>query len=642
MNTQLFNLPKEAYSRTKADQLYKEDRIKALQYVQHYIFHCYYPAGYLFWDYSDYTFRRYTAKEIKETFIPNSITIEKKKVKKLIKIDDKVEDEKDIKEIQTKHSFIKDFDDINILFKCVSEVNKPIIYKENEEYYLNLFMGMQEKYKIDKKYDDFDDETKEQTQALLEHIKNIWCSGSEEHYNFILKWICNVFHFKQNKVGLYLKSGQGTGKGTITNFLLNILGNMGCITQKKKVVTDWNASLSGKVLFVIEEIGFNSPSEWKTFSGILKTYITEPKIAVEDKGKSIYEVDNHLNVIINSNFSAVNIETDDRRWCVLDISNDRKGDIEYFKKLNSYTIKDDVKICFYKYFEEMEEPDNYMVPPITNSKIDIINDNLDPVLKFIKNNYLLQKQSINTSLKELFNEFIASFDGDRKYTIIKFNKTIRDNFGEIDKNNKIYKSMGIEKIKYTNEELLKLYQKNKWIHETDEFITDEEKTNEEDEELNELKEENEKLKEEIERLKKLLEEKEKPKEKPKKETKEEIKKPIKKEVKKEIKKDDDDDDIEIKDDYFEEEIMKEEVKETKKKEVKKDDDDDLTIYFEEEVKQQPKQPKPKPRRTRRQYKEKTEEELNEELKKETRIFEENKKKGNLKTENFFILDDDDD
>ena len=513
MNSLLFNLPKEPYSRAKADKLYKEDRIKALQYVQHYIFHCYYPAGYLFWDYTDYTFRRYTSKEIKETFIPNSITIEKKKVKKLIKIDDKVEDEKDIKEIQTKYSFMKDFDDINILFKCVSEVDKPIIYKENEEYYLNLFMGMEEKYKIDKKYDDFDDETKKQTQALLEHIKNIWCSGSEEHYNFILKWICNVFHFRQNKVGLYLKSGQGTGKGTITNFLLNILGNIGCTTQKKKVVTDWNAQLSGKVLFVIEEIGFNSPAEWKTFSGILKTYVTEPIIAVEDKGKSIHTIKNHLNVIINSNFSAVNIETDDRRWCVLDISNDKKGDIEYFKKLNSYTIKDDVKICFYKYFEEMEVPDCYMVPPITNSKIDIINDNLDPALKFVKNNYLLQKQSINTSLKDLYNEFQSSLDSDRKYTLIKFNKIMREHFINIDLNNKIYKSMGIEKIKYSNEEILKLYQKNKWIHETDEFITDETpeqiKKEEDNEEIKELIDENKKLKEEIERLKKLLEDKEK-------------------------------------------------------------------------------------------------------------------------------------
>ncbi len=598
MNTQLFNLPKKPYNRATADELYKKDRIEALKYLQSYIFHCYYPAGYLFWDYTDHIFRRYKSQEIKETFIPNSITIEKKKVKKLIKIDDKVEDEKDVKEIQTKYSLIKDFNDINILFKCVSKVNKPTIYKENEEYYLNLFMGMEEKYKIDKKYDDFDDETKAQTQALLDHIKNIWCSGSEEHYKFVLNWICNVFHFRQNKTGLYLKSGQGTGKGTITNFLLDILGNIGCSTQKKKVVTDWNEQLSGKVLFVIEEIGFNGPSEWKTFSGILKTYISEPKIAVEDKGKSIYTIDNYLNVIINSNFKAINVETDDRRWCVLDISNDRKGDIEYFTKLNSYTIKDDVKICFYKYFEEMEVPKCYIPPPITNSKIDIINDNLDPVLKFIKNNYLLQKQSINTTLKDLFNEFYTSFDGDKKYTIIKFNKILREHFINIDMNNKIFKSMGIEKIKYTNEEILKLYQKNKWIHETDEFITDETpeeiKEEEENEEIKELKDENEKLKEEIERLKKLLENKEKPKE----DIKKEDKKPIKKEV--------------IDDDILE-------------------DDEDFKKVIEE---------KPKPKR-KRQYKKLSKEELNKQIKEADKEFNKNVKNKKINITNIFNFDDDD-
>ena len=594
----IIELPKQPYNREIADELYTKDRIAGLKYIQQYIFHCYYPTGYLFWDAADQLFRRYTTAEIKDTFIPKSEYIEIKKVKKYTKIGDTIENEKELNDKTKIYTCIKDFDRINILYKCVCEVDKPLIYYENGTYYLNLFFGIEDKYKIYKKYEDFDEETKEKTQALLNHIKMIWCSNDEKVYQFILKWIAYLFHFKQTEVGLYLKSGQGTGKGTITNLLLDIMGNVGCSTQKKKVVTNWNAQLAGKSLFVIEEIGFVGTSEWKEFSGTLKTYITEPNIDVEDKGKSIHTIKNHLNVIINSNWNAVNIETDDRRWCILDISNERQGDKEYFGKLKSYVKNEDVKICFYKFFDTIEIlEDEHLEPPLTKSKKDLINDNLHPILKFIKQSYILQKRSINSKLCDLYEEFKYSNTSNKQYTIINFNKLLRETFKSIDDNNKIYKSMGIEKIKYTFEKLYDLYKNKEWIHETDEFITDKTTTDlkedEDNEEMKTLKDENEKLKEEIERLKKLLNEKEKPKE-----IKKEEKKPIKEE------------DIEIIDD---DEII-----------------DD--IEFNNIIK--------KPKKINKKYKAPTKEQLEKNKVRFDFEFDEEKKKGKVrKTQNIFNDDD---
>jgi len=52
-----------------------------------------------------------------------------------------------------------------------------------------------------------------------------------------------------------------------------------------------------------------------------------------EKGEPLYNTDNTASIIVNTNRNAVRIDTTDRRWVFLDISDEHVGNHEYFDEL---------------------------------------------------------------------------------------------------------------------------------------------------------------------------------------------------------------------------------------------------------------------------------------------------------------------
>jgi hypothetical protein len=177
-------------------------------------------------------------------------------------------------------------------------------------------------------------------------------------------------------------------------------------------------------------------------------------------------------------------------------------------------FNDGVGYALYCYFCEINT-DNFITQnfPETEAKSSSIVNRLDPVYKFIKQNYVLTNSSINKTIDELHKEYICHH-GTLNRPCGKINFT--DKMKEIGFTYVLKKIQGKQYNKYIipHEALLKVANKSKWIHHTDVFETVEydikfEEAHKEKKTYNQLTEEIEELKQQIKDLQKPLKEEKK-------------------------------------------------------------------------------------------------------------------------------------
>jgi uncharacterized protein YlbG (UPF0298 family) len=162
---------------------------------------------------------------------------------------------------------------------------------------------------------------------------------------------------------------------------------------------------------------------------------------------------------------------DDRRYLCLDVSNKNVKNYEYFDKLASYTENEDVARAFYIYcHENYDKKFNLRKLPSTETKKDIIVDNLNNVLVFIKENYVLTGKTLEgITFQSFFDEYTSwsTYTNKRtKYSKVYISKLLKDEHITT-----CMKHGNIKTFNMSYDELKDLYTTNKWIHETDEFVS---------------------------------------------------------------------------------------------------------------------------------------------------------------------------
>ena len=82
---------------------------------------------------------------------------------------------------------------------------------------------------------------------------------------------------------------------------------------------------------------FGDEAVWggdRSTESILKQLITEPSMIIEMKGKDVFEVRSFLRLMLATNSEwAAPVSLTDRRYFVLNVSNSRKNDHDFFKNL---------------------------------------------------------------------------------------------------------------------------------------------------------------------------------------------------------------------------------------------------------------------------------------------------------------------
>lgn len=171
---------------------------------------------------------------------------------------------------------------------------------------------------------------------FLEHVRYNICSGNEEYYNYLVRWMARLVQQPDTpgEVAVVLRGKRGTGKGIFAKTLGALFGRHFLqVSDSKHLVGSFNAHLRDTVLLFGDEAFFAGD---KKHEGVLKTLITEENLVIEGKGVDAEAAPNYTHLILASNEEwVVPAGFDERRFFCLDVGDDKKQDHRYFEQLKS-------------------------------------------------------------------------------------------------------------------------------------------------------------------------------------------------------------------------------------------------------------------------------------------------------------------
>ena len=321
-----------------------------------------------------------------------------------------------------------------------------------------------------KPYKSFTDEQKSKVNIILDHILTVNCSNDKEQYNYLLKIIKNMCNGVKNNIIVVLSGiSEGTGKSAVTSFLQHhVIGSDAtCLGEPNMIDKGFNYPMHGKRFILFEEIDRCMKSD-KAIS-TLKTWSTEKSMTYEDKGQTQFQSINYHTIWGTSNDITHNVNSNGRRYFLLDVSSEKKGDTNHFQKLNE-AFRDDIGSCFYSYLQDNVTVENDfgqkadIIMPITKNKKSAIAELLPKPLVFIKETYVVKNLSICSQLKDLY----AEYEMHGKYFKMGIRK-FSDYLRESPLKKHISLVGGYSRLKINANELREVYTTNNWLTEFDEI-----------------------------------------------------------------------------------------------------------------------------------------------------------------------------
>ena len=180
--------------------------------------------------------------------------------------------------------------------------------------------------------------------AIKTHLKTVICGGDKGKLLYLLNFLAHMLQKPEDKPGVMIVSlgAQGTGKGLFFSLLKAIWHQTTLhASQVEQVVGRFNASLEKNYVICLDEALF--AGDRKSLDH-LKSLITEPYINIEQKYQPSRNIESVHRFFAASNHEHfAHIEMDDRRFLFLNVSDCKKSNFEYFRKLHK-TIEDDASI----------------------------------------------------------------------------------------------------------------------------------------------------------------------------------------------------------------------------------------------------------------------------------------------------------
>ena len=168
-----------------------------------------------------------------------------------------------------------------------------------------------------------------------ELIDEVICSGNEQWALYLWSWLAHMVQFPKEKPGVAIvlrSDAQGVGKSRFAEYVGSLLGrHFRTVTHGRHIHGNFNSHLKDTLMLFGDEAVWGGD---RSTESILKQLITEPNMIIEMKGKDVFEVRSYLRLMLATNSEwAAPVSLTDRRYFVLDVSNSRKNDHDFFKKL---------------------------------------------------------------------------------------------------------------------------------------------------------------------------------------------------------------------------------------------------------------------------------------------------------------------
>lgn len=171
---------------------------------------------------------------------------------------------------------------------------------------------------------------------LKEMLFEALCDSKEDVYDYVLDWSAYMVQKPNSpaEVALCFQGEKGVGKSTFCRALMALAGKHGVpISSSKQVTGRFNSHLRDCILLFADEAV--NPYD-KDAEAMLKSMITEPRIAFEQKGVDIRIGRNRLHVVMASNedwFVPMGLDGE-RRFMMARANNSWQGEFKKFKELH--------------------------------------------------------------------------------------------------------------------------------------------------------------------------------------------------------------------------------------------------------------------------------------------------------------------
>ena len=179
-----------------------------------------------------------------------------------------------------------------------------------------------------------------QLKQWLDHLRIVVSKNDDTVYQYLLNWFAHLIQKPDEKPGtaIILKGEQGTGKNTTVDPILKILGVHGLYVEKPGAVSGkHNKILDNRVLVFADEAAIQQKAD----CSVLRALITQKKNTVEPKNIDSYDQRNFIRLIMATNDDCpVLMDTDERRYVVVEMDKCHKQDTAYFKKMIAATEGD--------------------------------------------------------------------------------------------------------------------------------------------------------------------------------------------------------------------------------------------------------------------------------------------------------------
>ena len=168
-----------------------------------------------------------------------------------------------------------------------------------------------------------------------ELIDDVICSGNEKWAVYLWGWLAHMVQCPEEKPGVAVvlrSDAQGVGKSRFAEYVGSLLGrHFRTVTHGRHIHGNFNSHLKDTLMLFGDEAVWGGDRRTES---ILKQLITEPNMIIEMKGKDVFEVRSYLRLMLATNSEwAAPVSLTDRRYFVLDVSNSRKNDHDFFKQL---------------------------------------------------------------------------------------------------------------------------------------------------------------------------------------------------------------------------------------------------------------------------------------------------------------------
>lgn len=202
------------------------------------------------------------------------------------------------------------------------------------------------------------------------------CEGSKEYWLYFKKYLAQMIQKPNERlpIAFIIKGKQGTGKSMIMNAIGNLINEKYYISSSN--ANDFFGNFAeGFLNKLLVNMNETEGKDTMDFEGRMKSFITEQKIVINQKGIRPFQVNNYARLIITTNKNnpvKIDITSKDRRYVVFKTTDkylDKKYTDNFWIKLMNYFKTAGFLSALYDELNEMDI-ENYNFAsnrPITES-----------------------------------------------------------------------------------------------------------------------------------------------------------------------------------------------------------------------------------------------------------------------------------